>query len=82
MGLVFTNNVEIINHYQVEPTIFFDHNVIKMALNYQSTTSTPVSPEEKLALATLNYSKADWNKLNQEMGSTSWLDKQEVFLKN
>ncbi len=44
LDLAFTNNDNLVHHYEVTPTIFSDHNIIMMYLNYTSRNSPRARP--------------------------------------
>ena len=75
LDLVFTNNEEIIHHYDITKTIMSDHNLIELTLNYNCTTQDkeenyPSKPST--VFDKLNLYKADWKSLTTLLNDVNW----------
>ena len=75
LDLVFTNNEEIIYHYDITKTIMSDHNLIELTLNYNCTTQDkkenyPSKPST--VFDELNFYKADWKSLTTLLNDVNW----------
>ena len=75
LDFVFTNNGEIIYHYDITKTIMSDHNLIELTLNYNCTTSDkegnyPSKPST--VFDELNFYKADWKSITTLLNDVNW----------
>lgn len=71
LDLVFTNDLNLIHHYHVTPTIFSDHNIININLGLKCLKS-PDLMNSIPTPAMYNYNKADWMAINNKILSMNW----------
>lgn len=74
LDLVFTNNNNLIYNYEVTPTIYSDHNILDLTLNYQTQSQATSNPNPKSSpyLSLLNFHSAEWTKINLKLNSINW----------
>jgi hypothetical protein len=73
LDLVFTNNSDLLLHYDVVPTIFSDHNFINLYLNLKSIYPSDLPPPPPL-MASFDFLHADWDHVIQDLKSHNWDD--------
>lgn len=72
LDLLFTNNKELIHHYEVSPTIYSDHNIISISLNHPSISDPVIEPQVKPVMAEFDFSTCDWSEINAKFIAVDW----------
>lgn len=74
LDLVLTNNDKLIHNYDVVPTIFSDHNLINISLNYEAALPIPCHQNIRTApvFSQLNFLSADWDMINACLMEVEW----------
>jgi len=77
LDLAFSNNINLVHHYDVEPTIVSDHNIINIGLNYGHDKPPIDESHEKPTLAKFDYNKANWENMNKSLAEIDWETRME-----
>lgn len=74
LDLAFTNNQQLFSHYTVTPTIFSDHDLVTLTMNYKTDcTSNPQPPPPSCPpLAAFDFHNADWSCVNSALQRIDW----------
>jgi len=74
LDLVFTNNDNLVYNYNIVPTVYSDHNIINLSLNYKKLTTAAVNLNTGTvpSLSLLNFHSVDWTLVNSQLLTIDW----------
>jgi len=73
LDLAFTNNDNLINHYEVTPTIVSDHSLLTIQLNHKLDLPKDENQQDnKPILSKLDFTQMNWTNLNEEFSEINW----------
>ena len=79
LDLLLSNNDRLISHVTTRSTVMSDHDMVDIALtiNPTSTSHSHINLFDPNDFRSLDFQRADFDKLNESLGSVDWIDLRE-----